>query len=105
MGKSLHRHFIPNFERSNDNDTNGRWVIQHNQYASGSIHAFSQEVADTSNDEWIMQPHCADWHPHGARIEVCGGHVVLEESYPCFHRFGNPHGHSCEHGYAVSCSF
>nr|ADD96260.1 hypothetical protein [uncultured organism MedDCM-OCT-S08-C1394] len=37
----------------NDNDTNGRWVIQHNQYTSGSIHAFSQKVADTSNDNWI----------------------------------------------------
>ena len=86
----------------NDNDTNGRWVIQHNQYTSGSIHAFSQKVADTSNDNWIKQPHCADWHPHGARIEVCGGPVVLEESYPWPPTGpGIPHDNSCTSGYAL----
>ena len=86
----------------NDNDTNGRWVIQHNQYTSGSIHAFSQKVTDTSNDEWIMQPNCADWHPHGAKVEVCGGPVVLEESYPWPPTGpGKPHDDSCKAGYAV----
>ena len=54
----------------NENDTNGRWVIQYNQYTSGSISAYSQKASD-ENGEWIMKPHFADWHPHGGVVAVC----------------------------------
>ena len=69
----------PDFQ--NENDTNGRWVIQFNQYTSGSISAYSQKASDAEG-EWIMKPNEADWHPHGGRVEVCGGPVVLEDSEP-----------------------
>ena len=88
----------PDFQ--NANDTNGRWVIQFNQYTSGSISAYSQKASD-SNDEWIMKPHEADWHPHGGRVEVCSGPVVLEDPEP-WPPVGprKPYDNSCKKGYA-----
>ena len=69
----------PDFQ--NENDTNGRWVIQFNQWTAGSISAYSQKAVDFEN-KWIMKPHEADWYPHGASVSVCGGAVVLEEPHP-----------------------
>ena len=88
----------PDFQ--NENDTNGRWVIQFNQYTSGSISAYSQKASDAEG-EWIMKPNEADWHPHGGRVEVCGGPVVLEDSEP-WPPVGprKPYDNSCKHGYA-----
>ena len=89
----------PDFQ--NENDTNGRWVIQFNQYTSGSISAYSQKASD-SEDEWIMKPHEADWHPHGGLVEVCGGPVVLEDPEP-WPPVGprKPYDNSCKSGYAL----
>ena len=88
----------PDFQ--NENDTNGRWVIQFNQYTSGSISAYSQKASDAEG-EWIMKPHEADWHPHGGHVEVCSGPVVLEDSEP-WPPVGprKPYDNSCKHGYA-----
>tara|TARA_B100001093_G_scaffold261990_1_gene250397 strand:- start:7878 stop:13442 length:5565 start_codon:yes stop_codon:yes gene_type:complete len=89
----------PDFQ--NENDTNGRWVIQFNQYTSGSISAYSQKASDSS-DEWIMKPNEADWRPHGGRVEVCGGPVVLEDPEP-WPPIGprKPYDNSCKSGYAL----
>jgi hypothetical protein len=86
----------------NENDTNGRWVIQHNQWTSGSISAYSQKASD-SNDEWIMKPHSADWHPHGGVVAVCEDADPVNPGDPePWPPIGppTPYDNSCEHGYA-----
>ena len=59
MGKSLHGHSIPNlYDIENDNDTNGRWVIQHNQYTSGSIHGSHKKLQIQVTTNGCLQPNC-----------------------------------------------
>ena len=99
MEKSLYGIIIPViYDFQNANDTNGRWVIQFNQYTSGSISAYSQKASD-SNDEWIMKPNEADWHPHGGRVEVCSGQLFLKmQNLEVGSR--KPYDNSCKKGYA-----
>ena len=86
----------------NENDTNGRWVIQYNQYTSGSISAYSQKASD-EDGEWIMKPHFADWHPHGGVVAVCENATPVNpgdpEPWPPTGP-SKPYDNSCKSGYA-----